>query len=593
MTKISFLPGKCRAQALLCSFFTVLAGAFSQFGVHAATYYVDYSAGGDTNNGTATNAAWQHCPGDTNASSVAKSTTFHPGDTVILKGGVQYMGAILLPWSGTSNNPITYDGNSAGTFGTGRAVLNGNYSSNQLYGLATTNYPFGYTQPGISNVLFNDLEIACIGGHTNVYWTCTNLPPKTINYAMFLCNCYGVTVSNCYMHDIGDWTNSANMNLVIMNGSGIIVQGGGTNITITSCEFTHLGKAAINLNTVYGAITNVLIYQCNMHDFITWGVNIACSQNNGTMCGITIDGMIWHDYYQYSGPMWNGCAGYWPHTDGIICYLANNPMAANCSLGTPAAPIIVRNSYFYNNDTNSANDCAGTADIYLDPWGGSFWIYNNVFCNVLNKGEGCIDFYWDVPGGNGSTPPDFRVYNNTMYDSNRCFVLCYGVTNNNGTLDVENNLFENIATSGGTPMGFGANTETNFATLTNISLTLNHNYYYEPSSTWQMMYMGPSHSSPAGISFTALQSLGYETNGSWFTNLGFVNTSFGIGGYSSLNDLHLLSNSPAIQAGVNLSAFFTTDKDGNPRPATGPWDIGAYQYSAPLLPPTNLKVVGP
>ena len=43
-------------------------------------------------------------------------------------------------------------------------------------------------------------------------------------------------------------------------------------------------------------------------------------------------------------------------------------------------------------------------------------------------------------------------------------------------------------------------------------------------------------------------------------------------------DYHLQSGSPAIFEGENLSTYFTTDKDNNPRPSTGNWDDGAYDY---------------
>jgi hypothetical protein len=60
------------------------------------------------------------------------------------------------------------------------------------------------------------------------------------------------------------------------------------------------------------------------------------------------------------------------------------------------------------------------------------------------------------------------------------------------------------------------------------------------------------------------------------TDPGFVNASAG--------DFHLLSTSPLRGAGTNLSgdAFASTvDHDGRPRPATGAWDIGPYQYTGP------------
>jgi hypothetical protein len=42
--------------------------------------------------------------------------------------------------------------------------------------------------------------------------------------------------------------------------------------------------------------------------------------------------------------------------------------------------------------------------------------------------------------------------------------------------------------------------------------------------------------------------------------------------------------------GANLSSFFTTDMSGSARPATGGWDIGAYQSLARPQPPTGVSV---
>jgi len=45
------------------------------------------------------------------------------------------------------------------------------------------------------------------------------------------------------------------------------------------------------------------------------------------------------------------------------------------------------------------------------------------------------------------------------------------------------------------------------------------------------------------------------------------------------NDFRLRKGSPAIRSGKNFSRFFTTDFDGNPRPAApSAWDIGALVY---------------
>lgn len=91
----------------------------------AATYYVDYDGGADTHLGTSAETPFKHSPGDPAAGDAAKAVELAPGDTVILKGGVVYYGTINVTRSGQAGQRITFDGNSAGTFGRGRAVIDG------------------------------------------------------------------------------------------------------------------------------------------------------------------------------------------------------------------------------------------------------------------------------------------------------------------------------------------------------------------------------------------------------------------------------------------------------------------------------------
>lgn len=55
-------------------------------------------------------------------------------------------------------------------------------------------------------------------------------------------------------------------------------------------------------------------------------------------------------------------------------------------------------------------------------------------------------------------------------------------------------------------------------------------------------------------------------------------------------NVRLLSNSPAIGKGTNLSAYFTTDIAGNIR--TGLWDIGAWKFIGATLNVINLNISG-
>jgi K319L-like, PKD domain/Right handed beta helix region len=90
-----------------------------------ADYYVDFDGGSDSNDGTSTGSPWQHCPGDPNATGNAATCALNAGEVIVFKGGVKYRGSINCNWSGSAGAPITYDGNPAGTFGTGQAIIDG------------------------------------------------------------------------------------------------------------------------------------------------------------------------------------------------------------------------------------------------------------------------------------------------------------------------------------------------------------------------------------------------------------------------------------------------------------------------------------
>jgi len=105
--------------------FLISSAWMAAFAIQAATYYVDFDGGNNSAAGTSTGAAWKHCPGDPNATGTADSTSLVAGDTVIFKGGIIYRGTVTITWSGTAASPIVFDGNTAGSWGTGRAIMDG------------------------------------------------------------------------------------------------------------------------------------------------------------------------------------------------------------------------------------------------------------------------------------------------------------------------------------------------------------------------------------------------------------------------------------------------------------------------------------
>jgi len=91
----------------------------------AADYHVDFVAGDDANNGLTPSTAFKRCPGDAAATGLAAALRVLPGDRLLFKGGVVYRGVVAVKVSGEPGKPIVFDGNTAGTFGNGPAVIDG------------------------------------------------------------------------------------------------------------------------------------------------------------------------------------------------------------------------------------------------------------------------------------------------------------------------------------------------------------------------------------------------------------------------------------------------------------------------------------
>ncbi len=105
--------------------------------VLSATYYVSFSTGADTNNGTSTGTPFKHAPGMTSCSDTCASTTIQAGDFVYLKRGDTWTGQTLtIPASGTSGNPVTYGAYDSGD----RPVIDRECTANNTFILNDRQY---------------------------------------------------------------------------------------------------------------------------------------------------------------------------------------------------------------------------------------------------------------------------------------------------------------------------------------------------------------------------------------------------------------------------------------------------------------------
>lgn len=173
---------------------------------------------------------------------------------------------------------------------------------------------------------------------------------------------------------------------------------------------------------------------------------------------------------------------------------------------------------------------------------------------LANKMNGIVVSGFRIGGGNW--PVAVNVYNNTVAVKQQ--VVGVGLQAAGSDIQLKNNLFMNP--------GFGT-IQINPVT----GVAMDYNYYSGGSSTpvrWVTSVYPVSQLGSAGVA-----------------------ESHGRAGVSDVNsDYSLRASSDARSRGVNLSGVFSTDRNGNLRPTSGAWDIGAFQYV--LGPPSNVRVVG-
>ncbi|MEX0886651.1 MAG: right-handed parallel beta-helix repeat-containing protein [Phycisphaeraceae bacterium] len=126
-TIMLLVSGRWMVGTMLVAGLLLAAGAVrADAGEAGRTFYVDYADGSDDNDGLSAEAAVRHAPGDARAEGAAAAIELEPGDRVIFKGGVAYRGALTIGRGGSAaGGRVVYDGNVAGEFGEGRAVLDG------------------------------------------------------------------------------------------------------------------------------------------------------------------------------------------------------------------------------------------------------------------------------------------------------------------------------------------------------------------------------------------------------------------------------------------------------------------------------------
>jgi hypothetical protein len=340
-----------------------------------------------------------------------------------------------------------------------------------------------------------------------------------------------------------------------------------TNLTVANL-YVHvagsdcsINQSGINAISFWPGATGFRVDHNTFHDMgwaiNGWGDNIEVDHNNvynidhGTAngAGANTNGMSFHDNHIHDFTNWDTQQNCYHH-DGI--HIWNSDPNTNS------------NVMVYNNLFDGDSGINITSFLYTENRVSGITIFNNVF--VLKSNRGMTGMIW--MGNYFDDSP--KILNNT-------FIAPGGKT---GTIHLEHNTnvtWENNLLSGG-------NTFLSFVQGTTLKQGDFNSYEAK---------------SPNGGNYSYnLEPLSVDSLSSWKASTQRDAHSSEHATVSVSLDGTLQSGSPAINAGTNLTSLgipaLNADKNGEGRPASGNWTIGAYNFgasSSTVAPPSGLKAV--
>jgi len=348
-----------------------------------------------------------------------------------------------------------------------------------------------------------------------------------------------ITISNVSVIDIYVRVNGAEMNYY---GTGVDIFDSGTrsmnDIRVTSCTMSNAGSS---IGVSFNMMTNVVI---DRNVLLNNGININIGD---TSAGRVLDTCLVNNNTMVMGLNWSGWGGV--HKNSLHTFAANSTSR------------IFRHRVYNNYCSGDMGDNA-TSYLFLEGMVTNAYLYNNliVLPNSNATGNGFIFLKGTM---------DCLVANNTiMGQANSGIGIGAGTFGVWGTgTVVKNNLMHYVG-----------------AVIYDVISSLSqcdYNVYFHPDATGWF--------SPGGYSWTGWQSVPYDANS--YTNEPTLSVSYA----------PTVGDTVARGKGVNLSAYFSEDKNGVTRPASAAWTIGAFDSESGGGPSTYLgfqfgngvKLIGP
>jgi hypothetical protein len=480
------------------------------------TYYVDFEAGDDSADGSTQATAWQHAPGDGSATGMPASVSLGPGDVVLFKGGVAYLGSIAIPASGTAAAPLIYDGNSRGDWGTGLAIIDGEETRSSGFSLEGQSYVLidSFDLHGFDKAQ-SSVGVAIEGGSND-------------------------EVRNCRMSDIYYPTNPGGTSWESQSGTGIAVNNSpATNVHHNSIR--DVGNAGITFTAESGVVVDGGQVSCNEITNMNWGIAVALGNSEpGTqITNVKIIGNYIHDFDQYY------VCDSW-HRDGIFVFARPDTDQAS----------VENLEIAYNYFEDDTSDLGSTAWIYFEYVCRGF----NVHHNVLNASR---SYYAIRVLGDGFQVEGNHLFANNVIDNANGIGDGMHIQESSG-IQLLNNIFYDtgnaylVATS--SMAGFSADYDLFFR--------------LDGGGTYVGLNTGPAEA-PGGDNYdlAGLQAgPGLEAHGLYGDPAFTVDPATidaDPAGFAPQ------ASSPAIDHGTD--AGYTVDFAGNPIPAGAGPDIGAFE----------------
>ena len=368
----------------------------------------------------------------------------------------------------------------------------------------------------------------------------TGLGSSTSTSGIYASGASYFEIKNLFIKDLYRHTHTNDGSIVFTSHGGIYFNGiSGTN-SIHNITFSNICWCV----NVQGAAGVLNLYS-----------NVFQNYDHGFGGGGGLSGLNIYNNHFGSTSNWDTTINTYHH-DGIHTYWA------------PGGSL--HNARIYNNLFDGHWGINNTAHMFFEQNYSTFlateatnwWVYNNVHIqsagNYLNNG------FMAFTGNNGVIANNTYIGasvtlqaavsvsgTNTLFQNNvisgvNRFIAATGSFTNSGS-GLGTNIYAAVAAGGNTPFAFSSTT---YATL----------------ALWRTATGGDAASSQ--VSDALLGATGVPT-----------------------------SSSLTVNAGVDLSAYFTTDSDGNTR--SGTWDLGAFEYIAPLSPyrgfsfGSGVKLIGP